>query len=134
MERQGKTTDGDRVQRALPDSSISVPGTFAYGGAWKLVVWNGYGYYETNRHCKPGLGQDGGILQESPDQPPGGGLLVVRQIDMGKDSMIPGRQGLKTDTGLLTREFDKGSGESKIERRQKQENKEAGKVPWQKTE
>ena len=44
-------------------------------------------------------------------------------MDMGKDSMIPGRQGLKTDTDLLTREFDKGSGEGKIERRQKQENK-----------
>ena len=62
-------------------------------------------------------------MPESPDQPPGGGLLVVRQRDMGKDSMIPGRQGLKTDTGLLTRELDKGSGEGKIERRQKQENK-----------
>ena len=73
-------------------------------------------------------------MQESPDQPPGGGLLVVRQMDMGKDSMIPGRQGLKTDTGLLTREFDKGSGESKIERRQKQENEEADKELWQKTE
>ena len=103
MERQGKTTDGDRVQRALPDSSISVPGTFAYGGAWELVVWNGYGYYETNRHCKPGLGQDGGILQESPDQPPGGGLLVVRQPDM-ENGFYGIRDGwLESDESLLAR-------------------------------